>query len=43
MSSPEESTLIELLNMIIKECSLNIQALKDLSDESTVLKIIKSM
>ena len=43
MTSPEESTLIELLNMIIKESSLNIKALKDLSDESTVLKIIKSM
>ena len=43
MSSHEEATLIELLNMIIKESSMDIKGLKDLSDESTVIKILKSM
>ena len=43
MNSGEESILIELLNTLIKESSIYINTTKDLSDESFVLKIIKSM
>ena len=43
MNSGEESILIELLNTLIKESSIYINKIKDLSDESYVLKIIKSM
>ena len=41
MDSAEEQTLIELLNTIMKESDINIKSLKDLSDESTVIKVIK--
>ena len=36
-------TLIELLNILLKESSLKITSLKDLSDESKVVTIIGIM
>ncbi len=39
----EESKLIEVLNTLIKESSFNITSLKDLSEESNVVKIMSIM
>ena len=36
-------TLIELLNILLKESSIKITSLKDLSDESKVVTIIGLM
>ena len=36
-------TLIELLNILLKESSLKVTSLKDLSDESKVVTIIGIM
>jgi hypothetical protein len=36
-------TLIELLNILLKESSLKVASLKDLSDESKVVTIIGIM
>ena len=43
MASIEESTLIELLNIIIKDSSINISNIKELSDESKLVNIINTM
>jgi hypothetical protein len=43
MASVEESTLIELLNIIIKDSSINISNIKELSDESKLVNIINTM
>ncbi len=43
MASVEESTLIELLNIIIKDSSINITNIKELSDESKLVNIINTM
>ena len=39
----KEFTLIELLNMLIKESSLYITNIKDLLDELKLVKIINAM
>ena len=39
----EESKLIEVINTLTKESSFNITLLKDLSDESNIVKIISIM
>ncbi len=43
MDPEKEKTLLELLNMIIKESSLTIANSKDLSDESKLIPIIRIM
>jgi hypothetical protein len=43
MESLKKNSLIELLNIILKESSINIKAFKDLSDESKVKQIIHIM
>lgn len=43
MDSNQESSLIEILNTILKESSQSISTLKDLSDESKVISILNAM
>jgi len=43
MASVEESILVELLNIIIKDSSINISNIKELSDESKLVNIINTM
>lgn len=43
MDSAKEFTLIELLNMILKESSVYIASIKELSDESKAAKILNIM
>jgi hypothetical protein len=43
MDTKEISTLIKLLNAILKETSVQISSLKELSDESKLVSIINLM
>lgn len=43
MESKEEFTHVELIKIILKESSIHIETLKDLSDESKVKQIIQIM
>lgn len=40
MDATEESKLIEVINLFTKEFSFNVTSIKDLEDESKVVKII---